>query len=189
MFPAAHWLSLPFDNPEGTWRSSRQLPKPQGGPSWLRVPTDLFHTVFSAFVVEGAPTRPKGRRLSPSVHPISISSSSGFSTFQPIRHLGDRAPRRLHNRSRLRSRRRSRRRSRCRSRRRSLRLSLSPLPLQTPAPGVALKKHIRSCLAFDFCFRAINFWVGTCNTRGHGPPAQWRSLPFYTPEGARGLSW
>ena len=26
--------------------------------------------------------------------------------------------------------------------------------------------------------------MGTCDTRGHGPPAQWLSLPFYTPEGA-----
>ena len=31
--------------------------------------------------------------------------------------------------------------------------------------------------------------MGTCDTRGHGPSAQWLSLPFYTPEGARGLSW
>ena len=31
--------------------------------------------------------------------------------------------------------------------------------------------------------------MGTCDTRGHGPPAQWLSLPFYTPEGAWRLSW
>ena len=36
--------------------------------------------------------------------------------------------------------------------------------------------------------RAISFWVGTCDTRSHGPPAQWLSLPFNTPEGAWPLS-
>ena len=37
--------------------------------------------------------------------------------------------------------------------------------------------------------KAISFWVGTCDTRGQGPPAQWLSLPFYAPEGAWRLSW
>ena len=36
--------------------------------------------------------------------------------------------------------------------------------------------------------KAISFWVGTCDTRGQGPPAQWLSLPFYTPEVAWPLS-
>ena len=30
--------------------------------------------------------------------------------------------------------------------------------------------------------------MGTCDARGQGPPAQWLSLPFYTPEGAWPLS-
>ena len=36
--------------------------------------------------------------------------------------------------------------------------------------------------------QGISFWVGTCDTRGHGPPAHWLSLPFCTPEGAWPLS-
>ena len=32
--------------------------------------------------------------------------------------------------------------------------------------------------------REISFWAGTCDTRGHGPPAHSFSLPFYTSEGA-----
>ena len=36
--------------------------------------------------------------------------------------------------------------------------------------------------------REISFSVGICDTRGRGPPAQWLSLPFYTPEGAWPLS-
>ena len=31
-----------------------------------------------------------------------------------------------------------------------------------------------------FYLKAISFWVGACDTRGQGPPAQWLSLPFYT---------
>ena len=62
-----------------------------------------------------------------------------------------------------------------------------------------------SPLTFDFCLstsipvlttgtcvvawpQGDHFWVETCDTRGQGPPAQWLSLPFYTPEGAWRLS-
>ena len=57
--PATHWLSLPFYTPEGAWPLSPLA-------------------FISRLVVEEAPTRPEGRRLSPSVHPVSASSSSGF---------------------------------------------------------------------------------------------------------------
>ena len=45
-------------------------------------------------------------------------------------------------------------------------------------------KHTRSCLAS----RGESFWVGVCGTRGQGPPAQWFSLLFDTPEGSWRLS-
>ena len=50
-------------------------------------------------------------------------------------------------------------------------------------------------MSFGFCLsittrfdnkHMISFWVGTCDPRGHGPPAQWLSLLLYTPEGAGG---
>jgi hypothetical protein len=53
---ATHWLSLPFYTPEGAWRLSWQLPEPKGRPSWLRVPTGLFHPAFSE------PPRRKGSK-------------------------------------------------------------------------------------------------------------------------------
>ena len=97
--PPTQWLSLPFYTPEGAWPLSPLA-------------------FISRLVVEEAPTRPEGRWSAPSVHPVSASSSSGFSTFQPIQPLRDRAPRRrprLHHRSRLRSCLRSRLRSRRRT--------------------------------------------------------------------------
>ena len=73
--------------------------------------------------------------------------------------------------------------------------------LQAPLPPLPL--FVCFSLTFDFCLSTsipvlttstyvvawlVSFWVGTCDTRGHGPPAQWLSLPFDTPESAWPLS-
>ena len=54
--------------------------------------------------------------------------------------------------------------------------------------GISIRfdnKHTRSCLASR---RSVSIWVGTCDTRGHGPPAQCLSLLFSTLVGAWPLS-
>ena len=65
--PAAHWLSLPFDTPEGAWWLSWQIPWPSGSPKKgtprrLRAPTKLFRPGASSDSFKTSPFPPLEER-------------------------------------------------------------------------------------------------------------------------------